>query len=254
MKNYPSNVSDSQWQFIIKYLNHERKRKHNLRDIFNVLFYVIKAGCQWRSLPHDFPDWRIVYYYFRNWYRNGTFHKILKALVRKGRRKQGRSSTPSAAIMDSQSVKSTFVSSRKHTGFDAGKKVKGIKRHIIVDTLGNLLAVVVHPASMADRKGGQLVLSVLRSKWPGIKLIYTDGGYPLPGKCDEPNQELCGYPLQVVKRSDLQKNKVSPKRWVVERFFAWLDGSRRNAKSYERLPEVSEAMIVLTAIKLNGKI
>lgn len=250
MHSYLTDLSDSQWQAIKKFLNVKRKRKYCLRSIFNAILYLTKTGCQWRLLPATFAKWQIVYYYFKVWSRAGIIEKLLQSLVRKTRKRQGRKPRPTAAVIDAQSVKSTLVSSREHTGFDGGKKIKGIKRHIVVDVMGNLLCVAVHAASVADRKGGQLVLSRLREKWPGIKMIYADGGYPLPGRAGEENQELCGYPMTVVRRPDLGTFKVVPKRWVVERSFAWIDTQRRNAKSYERLPQIAETITQLSAIRV----
>jgi len=193
MQHYPTNVNDSQWQVITKILNIKRKRKYDLREIFNGILYLTKTGCQWRLLPKDFPKWELVYYYFQSWRKAGIIEKILQLL---GRCMKGRKAQPTVGIIDSQSVKSTLVSSREHTGFDGGKKIKGVKRHIIVDTLGNLLCVMVHPASMADRKGGRFILPKLRERWSKIKKIFADGGYPLPGKVEEKNQELAGYKMQ----------------------------------------------------------
>src|ERR1700679_3776200 len=136
MCNYPSNVSDSQWQVIKKYLAPERKRAHDLREILNGILYLVKTGCQWRYLPSDFPKWQTVFYYFNSWKHRGVFQKIQLGMVRQVRVLEGREAEPTAAIIDSQSVKATLVSTGGHTGFDAGKKIKGVKRHIATDTLG----------------------------------------------------------------------------------------------------------------------
>lgn len=142
MTNYPTNVSDSQWQIISKYLDVARNRKYDLREIVNAILYVVKTGCQWRMLPGDFASWKLVYYYFSVWKKNEIFEMLHESLVEKVRVKQGKKEEPTAAVIDAQSVKNTLVSS-EDKGFDAGKKIKGIKRHIIVDTLGLVLAVVI---------------------------------------------------------------------------------------------------------------
>jgi putative transposase len=152
MTSYPTNVSDSQWQIISKYLDVERSRKYELREIVNAILYLVKTGCQWRMLPQDFPQWTIVYYYFSVWNQNGILEEIHESLVEKIRVQHNKKEEPSIGIIDAQSVKSTLVSSQDK-GFDAGKKVKGIKRHIIVDTLGLILAVVIQSASVQDRDG-----------------------------------------------------------------------------------------------------
>lgn len=151
---------------------------------------------------------------------------------------------------DAQSVKSTLVSPRSTTGFDGGKKIKGVKRHIIVDTLGLLLCAVVHAASMADRKGGALVAEKLSATWTNIKKLFADGGYSLVGKAAQTLQSLGGYVVEIVRRTDFSTFRVLPKRWVVERSFAWVDTNRRNAKYYERMTTTAEAMTQLAAIRM----
>jgi putative transposase len=152
MTNYPTSLSDSQWQYISNFLDTKRKRKYELRAVFNGVLYLLKTGCQRRMLPSDFPDWHIVYYYLSSWKKSGLISVLQEALVEKTRHQNGRSAQPTAGIIDAQSVKSTLVSSESK-GFDAGKKIKGIKRHIIVDTLGLVLAVVIQSASVQDRDG-----------------------------------------------------------------------------------------------------
>jgi putative transposase len=247
---YSTDLLESQWQVIKGFLNTRRKRKHDLRHMFDAICYLIKTGCQWRMLPKSYPKWEIVYYYFTCWKHGGIIEKIQNGLSKMVRVKQGRKEQPSAAIIDAQSVKSTLVSSRAHTGYDGGKKIKGIKRHVVVDTQGNLLCMVVHSAGMSDRKGAALVLKKLKAHWPEIKILFADGSYPLVGKAHEPGQELCGYPLEVVKRSGLNTFEVVPKRWVVERTFAWGETNRRNAKYFERYPCTAEAVMQLSAIRI----
>ena len=176
MTHYPSNLGDSQWQVIKEYLDTERKRKHDLRQIVNAILYLVKSGCQWRMLPSDFPKWQLVYYYFSKWSRNETIAFIQEALVEKARVKAGKKEEPTAGIIDSQSVKSTLVT-LENTGFDAAKKIKGQKRHIIVDTLGLVLCVVIQSASVQDRVGAKEVIGQLTGCWKKIVKLFADGGY-----------------------------------------------------------------------------
>lgn len=250
---YPTDLTDDQWQGIKPLLDQgERKCKYNRRELFNAVLYVVKTGCQWRMLPREFPPWQSVYYHFQCLSKSGRLRKLLSALVRFSRSSlRGKSAYPSAAILDAQSVKSTLVSCKKYTGYDGGKKIKGIKRHIAVDTLGHLLEVRIHSAGVADRKGGSWVLQHLKQNHPTIKMIFCDGGYPLVGQAASGNQILEGYPLQVVQRSEKNKGfSVVARRWVVERSFAWIETNRRNSKSFERLPSTAEAITQLSAIRI----
>ena len=247
MTNYPTNVSNSQWQIISKSLDVERNRKYDLCEIVNAILYLVKTGCQWRMLPGDFPKWTIVYYYFSVWKKNGILEEIHESLVEKVRRKQGKNEEPGVGIIDAQSVKSTLVSS-ENKGFDAGKKIKGIKRHIIVDTLGLILAVVIQSASMQDRDGAISVIDKLVENWKKIIKIFADSGY---------RGELIGHvkskfkiELEIIKRDELHTFKILPKRWIVERTFSWIDTNRRNSKNYERLNQTSVAMVHLSAIRI----
>ena len=182
MKKYPTTITNSQWKVIKKFLNIKRKRKHSLRRMLNAIFYLLKTGCQWSMLPHNFPKWQSVYYYFKQWTLNGVIERIRIYLVTAVRQQRKRKPQPSAAVIDSQSVKSTLVSSGSNTGYDGGKKIKGIKRHIVVDTQGLLLDVVVHSAAIADIKGGRLLLEKLRDdhQWTDIEKIFADSGYLPP--------------------------------------------------------------------------
>jgi len=198
-------------------------------------------------LPHDLPPWRIVYYYFRLWRKDGTWAKINTALREEVRVADGREPEPSAAILDSQSVKTTETPGMR--GYDAGKKVNGRKRHLLVDTLGLLLMVVVHAANIQDRDGAKLVLEKVKGRFPRLQLIWADGGYA--GKLVDWVKTVCHWVLEVVKRNDDVKGfKVLPRRWVVERTSGWLGRYRRLSKDYEGLPETSEAMIYAAMIHL----
>lgn len=247
MTNYPTNLSNSQWQIISKFLDVERRRKYDLREIVNAILYVVKTGCQWRMLPGDFAKWEIVYYYFSSWKANGTWEHIHESLVEMIRVKQGRNEEPSVGIIDAQSVKSTLVSSQDK-GFDAGKNIKGIKRHIIVDTLGLILAVVIQSASVQDRDGATEVIDKLLESWKKIIKIFADGGYR--GRLIKTIKTKFNIELEIIKRDELHSFKILPKRWIVERTFAWIDTNRRNSKNYERLNNTSVAMVHLSAIRI----
>ncbi len=247
MTNYPTNVSNSQWQIISKSLNVERNRKYNLREIVNAILYLVKTGCQWRMLPGDFPKWTIVYYYFSVWKNNGVLEEIHESLVEKIRKRHNKNEEPTVGIIDAQSVKSTLVSS-EDKGFDAGKKIKGIKRHIIVDTLGLILAVVIQSASVQDRDGAISVIDKLVESWKKIIKIFADSGYR--GKLIGCVKNRFKIELEIIKRDELHTFKILPKRWIVERTFAWIDTNRRNSKNYERLNQTSVAMVHLSAIRI----
>ena len=247
MTNYPTNVSNSQWQIISKFLDVERNRKYDLREIVNGSIYLVKTGCQWRMLPGDFPKWQIVYYYFSVWKKNEIWEQMNEALVEKIRKKAGKNEEPTVGIIDAQSVKSTLVSSQDK-GFDAGKKIKGIKRHMIVDTLGLILAVVIQSASVQDRDGAVSVIDKLMENWRKIIKIFADGGYA--GKLIGKVKDKFKIELEIIKRDELHTFKILPKRWIVERTFSWIDTNRRNSKNYERLNNTSVAMVHLSAIRI----
>jgi len=247
MKKYSTDLNDLQWQIIVKIQNDKRIRKHSLRSIWDAIFYVTKSGCQWRLLPANFPPWQTVYYYFRKWKREGLIEEIHDTLVTQIRIKSGKTETPSVGIVDSQSVKTTSVAGECR-GYDAGKRTKGRKRHIIVDTLGLLLAVAVHSADIQDRDGAKLVMENLRHKYFSILKIFADGGYA--GQLIDYVKITFNWILEIVKRSETGEFKVLPKRWIVERTIAWFNNYRRNSKDYEYLTETSEAIIQLAMIRI----
>lgn len=225
MSSYSSNLSDSQWQYISNFLDTQRGRKYPLREVFNGILYLVKTGCQWRLLPRDFPNWRIVYYYFSVWKKAGIIALLQEALVEKTRLQGGRKAQPT---VDAQSVKSTLVSSESK-GFDAGKKVKGIKRHIITDTLGLVLAVAIQSASVQDRDGAIEVTNKMSESWRSVGKLFADGGYR--GKLIERIKTNFKIQLEIIKRNELHTFKILPKRWIVERTFSWIDAHRRNSKN-----------------------
>lgn len=248
MKNYPTDLTESQYATILAIIGDKRKRQRSLKGVLDAIFYLLKTGCQWRMLPSDFPKWELVYYYFNKWSHDGTLEQIHEVLRSRLRKKRGKITSPSVGVIDSQSIKTTKVA-KEALGYDGGKRLKGRKRHIVTDTQGLLLAVDVHPANEHDSKSAFGVLEQLRWRFDRMKKIYADGGYR--GQLSERVKNELGYEMEITLRSDKATDfKPLPKRWVVERSFAWLGDFRRLAKDYERTCNSAINMIYLAFIAL----
>lgn len=252
---YPSDLTDQQWALIepmVPVRPGGRPAIHSRRRIVEAILYVNRTGCSWRQLPHDFPPWDTVYWYFQRWNAEGTtdrIHDALRAAVRDG---AGRDPMASAAIVDAQSVKGADTVPATSRGFDAGKKVNGRKRHVVVDTLGLLVVVLVTAASLQDRDGGRLVLARARMVMPSIVLVWADGGYA--GRLVALARQFLRMTLQIVRKPAGQRTfEVLPRRWVVERTLSWLVRCRRLGHDYERLPQHAEAMVKWTMIGLMAR-
>ncbi|MCB0208661.1 MAG: IS5 family transposase [Anaerolineae bacterium] len=245
-------MTDSQWAIIHEMIppakSGGRPRSLDMRQVVNAILYIVVGGIQWRMLPKEYPKWQSVYHYFRTWRDDGTWQRIHDTLRAEIRRKAGRHKHPTAASLDSQSVK-TGTTPAGLRGFDGGKQVTGRKRHILVDTCGFLLAVVVTSAAVQDRDGARLLLQNLAGFCKKLRLIWVDGAYR--GSLVDWVADTFSFRLRPVLRPEGQKGFVLlARRWVVERTFAWFGYHRRLSKDYERLPQSSEAFIYIAMTRL----
>ena len=247
-RRYPSDTTDQEWALLEPLLpppactqaSGGRPEAHPRREVIDAIRYLVHNGCVWRALPADYPPWRTVYGFFARWAANGTLDRVHDSLRTQVRVAAGRHPQPSAAIIDSQSVRAADTVSRASRGFDAGKKVNGRKRHIAVDTLGLLLVVVVTAASTQDRDAARPLLWRLRASHRRIRLVWADAGYA--GNLVVWAATL-GLRVEIVRRRLAHAFQVLPRRWVVERTFAWISRHRRTVRDYERLPDHHRAMV-----------
>ena len=253
---YPSSsLTDAQWELLEPLLpppgntggRGGRPEKHDRRRVLDAIFYLVRGGIAWAALPREFPPTKTVYGIFRRWAAAGAWARIHDALRDRARIAAGRSPLPTAAVIDSASVRGADTVPARSRGYDAGKRINGRKRHLAVDTSGLLLAVVVSIAGLQDRDGAVRLLAALRAKFSTVGLVWADGGYT--GRLVDWAKAVLGFAVTIVKRTDdLAGFRVIPRRWVVERTLAWISKHRRCVRDYETRPDHAEAMVYIAMI------
>jgi len=249
---YASDTAGREWAVIAPHLpapsRRGRPRTTDLRAVVDAIFYIAQTGCQWRLLPKDFPPYTTVQRYFYRWRDDGTWRRINHELVMLAREAIGRDASPSTGVIDSQSVKTTEAGGPR--GFDAGKKIKGRKRHILTDTAGHLVGAVVHAASIQDRDGAPLLLGDIRRSFPWLRHLFADSAYA-GGKLATALAPLGQWTIEIVKRiAGTEGFTLLPRRWVVERTLAWLNRNRRLAKDFEASIASATVWLLIASVKL----